>query len=97
MPQKYVLAYLQFLQAAGLHEGRMEETTVPSIIICNTIMLVLASAGVFVKLLMLGHPRNIGADGGTWPIKTDLNFNAEETIIFQVLCVISWVCYLFTN
>ncbi|KAF3017920.1 hypothetical protein E8E15_002356 [Penicillium rubens] len=65
MPQKYVLAYLQFLQAAGLHEGRMEETTVPSMIICNTIMLVLASAGVFVKLLMLGHPRNIGADGVT--------------------------------
>ncbi|OQE21556.1 hypothetical protein PENFLA_c014G07594 [Penicillium flavigenum] len=65
MPPKYVLAYLQFMQAAGLHEGRMEETMVPSIIICNTIMLVLASAGVSVKLLMLGHPRNIGADGVT--------------------------------
>lgn len=68
MPQKDLLAYLHLLQAAGLREGQMEETMVPSIIICNTIMLVLASTGVFVKLLMLGHPRNLGADGGTWPI-----------------------------
>lgn len=68
MPQKHLLAYLHLLQAAGLHKGQMEETMVPSIIICNTIMLVLASTGVFVKLLMLGHPRNLGTDGGTWPI-----------------------------
>ncbi|KAJ6135943.1 hypothetical protein N7512_001103 [Penicillium capsulatum] len=63
MPQKHLLAYLHLLQASGLREGQMEKTMVPSIMICNTIMLVLASTGVFVKLLMLGHPRNLGTDG----------------------------------
>jgi hypothetical protein len=63
----------------------MEETMVPSVIICNTTMLALASTGVFIKLLMLDHLRNLGIDGGTSHIikkKKSLNFNAEETIIF---------------
>jgi hypothetical protein len=65
MLQKLLLAYLHSRQAAGLHEGQMEESRVPGIIICNTTMLALASTGVFIKLLMLGHLRNLGADGGT--------------------------------
>lgn len=80
MPQKHLLAYLHILQADDLHEGQMEETMVPSIIICNTIMLVLASTGVFVKLLMLGHARNIGTDSGMWP-----NIPPKKTPEFQPL------------
>lgn len=67
-----------------LPSRQMEQNAVPSIIICNTIMLALASIGLLVKLLMLGHSHYLGIDGGMPPLLITVWYlPLANTFVFQ--------------
>lgn len=51
------------MEETNLAVPPLEESRVRSILICNTVVLVLATIGIFVKLLKLGHPHQLAADG----------------------------------